>query len=124
VQKTFFPKCNIDHAGEEGLKWTIAFTYLERHMRKETNMKDAWLSALGEAICERRLHINMTQQELADLSGVHRTYVSDIERGTRNVTVTTANKISLALEIATSKLFSIADKKVKVLVESRGSQRS
>jgi hypothetical protein len=31
-------------------------------MRKETNMKDAWLSALGEAISERRLHINMTIQ--------------------------------------------------------------
>ena len=88
-------------------------------MRKEANLKDMWLSALGEAISERRLHINMTQQELADSSGVHRTYVSDIERGTRNVTVTTANKISLALEIATSKLFSIADKKVKLILESK-----
>jgi transcriptional regulator with XRE-family HTH domain len=92
-------------------------------MRKETNMKDAWLSALGEAISERRLRINMTQQELADLSGVHRTYVSDIERGTRNVTVTTANKISQALEIATSKLFNIADRKVKEVSEPRGGQR-
>ncbi len=92
-------------------------------MRKGASLKDVWLSALGEAIAERRLHINMTQQELADLSGVHRTYISDIERGTRNVTVTTANKISLALSIATAKLFSIADKKVKDMTESKGSKR-
>ena len=92
-------------------------------MRKGPELKDLWLSALGQAIAERRLHINMTQQELADLSGVHRTYVSDIERGTRNVTVTTANKISLALEIATSKLFSIADKKMKDWLEQKNSQQ-
>ena len=97
-------------------------------MRKEANLKDLWLSALGESIAERRLHINMTQQELADASGVHRTYVSDIERGTRNVTVTTANKIAVALEIATSKLFSLADKKVKlkqdIKIEAKGKLRS
>ena len=92
-------------------------------MRNGADMKDLWLSALGEAISERRLHINMTQQELADLSGVHRTYISDIERGTRNVTVTTANKISSALDIATSKLFVIADKKLKEVLEGKKKQQ-
>ncbi len=81
-------------------------------MPNEVEDKDEWLVALGAAIADRRLSINITQQELADLSGVHRTYISDIERGTRNVTVTTAKKIATALGIATSKLFSNADKKL------------
>ncbi len=82
-------------------------------MRKESDNKDAWLTALGQAISERRSYIAMTQQQLANQSGVHRTYISDIERGSRNVTVTTANRIASALEITASKLFTIADKKVR-----------
>jgi transcriptional regulator with XRE-family HTH domain len=82
-------------------------------MRKEPDNKDAWLTALGQAISERRSYIAMTQQQLANQSGVHRTYISDIERGSRNVTVTTANRIASALEITASKLFTIADKKVR-----------
>ena len=82
-------------------------------MRKEFDNKDAWLTAFGKAISERRSYIAMTQQQLANQSGVHRTYISDIERGSRNVTVTTANRIANALEITASKLFTIADKKVR-----------
>ncbi len=82
-------------------------------MRKEFEDKDAWLTAFGQAISERRSYIAMTQQQLANNSGVHRTYISDIERGSRNVTVTTANRIANALEITASKLFTIADKKVR-----------
>lgn len=82
-------------------------------MRKDIESKDAWLAALGRTICERRAEVSMTQQQLAKLSGVHRTYISDIEHGSRNVTVTTANKIAGALSISTSTLFNIADLKVK-----------
>ena len=92
-------------------------------MRNDAALKDQWLSALGDAIAERRLNINMTQQELADHSSVHRTYISDIERGTRNVTVTTANKIAFALGIPSSKLFAIADKKLANMSVRKKSQR-
>ncbi|HEY9677384.1 MAG TPA: helix-turn-helix transcriptional regulator [Drouetiella sp.] len=81
--------------------------------RKEDEKKDDWLVALGQSICERRAEISMTQQQLAELSGVHRTYISDIERGSRNVTVTTANKIAGALNMTTSTLFDITDAKVR-----------
>ena len=81
--------------------------------------KNAWLKAFGEAINDRRIAVDMTQQELADLSGIHRTYVSDIERGTRNVTVTTANKIASALDMSTSKLLAVADKKFQSATEKK-----
>lgn len=45
------------------------------------------LSALGKVIRERRVSLGMSQEELAEKSGLHRTYVSDVERGIRNLTV-------------------------------------
>ncbi len=74
--------------------------------------KKMWLTAFGEAISERRAYVAMTQQQLADHSGVHRTYISDIERGSRNVTVTTVNRIAAALETTAARIFVQADKKL------------
>jgi transcriptional regulator with XRE-family HTH domain len=71
-----------------------------------------WLGAFGETVAERRIYIAMTQQQLANQSGVHRTYISDIERGSRNVTVTTANRLATALETTAARLFTQADKKM------------
>jgi transcriptional regulator with XRE-family HTH domain len=45
------------------------------------------LIALGKVIRERRVSLGMSQEELAQKSGLHRTYVSDAERGIRNLTV-------------------------------------
>ncbi|HEY9678187.1 MAG TPA: helix-turn-helix transcriptional regulator [Drouetiella sp.] len=80
--------------------------------------KELWLKAFGEIISERRNYIAMTQQVLADQSGVHRTYISDIERGSRNITVTTANRIAAALETTAAKLFTLADRRAAELNES------
>ncbi len=45
------------------------------------------LVALGQVIRERRTALGMSQEDLAQKSGLHRTYVSDVERGIRNLTV-------------------------------------
>ena len=45
------------------------------------------LVALGQFIRERRTFLNMSQEELAKAAGLHRTYVSDVERGNRNITI-------------------------------------
>lgn len=39
---------------------------------------------LGQAIKEIRASKSLTQEDLADRSGLHPTYISDIERGARN----------------------------------------
>jgi len=40
-----------------------------------------------------------SQEEYADRAGVHRTYVSDLERGARNPTITVVEKLAQALQV-------------------------
>ena len=54
----------------------------------------------GEAVRRRRLELALSQEELADLSGLHRTYISDVERATRNITLKSAARIASSLKIS------------------------
>jgi transcriptional regulator with XRE-family HTH domain len=63
------------------------------------------LQSLGKRIKKVRGERSLSQEELAELAGVHRTYVGMIERGEKNVTVLSAQKISAALGISISELF-------------------
>ncbi len=62
-------------------------------------------TALGESIRTERTARRMSQLELAEKSGLHRTYVSDLEHGGRNPTVQCIEKIARALGIPISQLF-------------------
>ncbi|MDF7826992.1 helix-turn-helix transcriptional regulator [Pontiellaceae bacterium B12227] len=44
---------------------------------------------LGSAVRERRLELEVSQEYLAELVGVHRNYVGKIERGEQNLTIET-----------------------------------
>ena len=68
-------------------------------------MKTKFTSGLGEAIKEGRSALGISQEELAKRSGLHRTYVSDIERGTRNPTVGSIQRIARGLQMTVAKLF-------------------
>lgn len=46
-----------------------------------------------------------SQDNLSDVSGLHRTYISGIERGVRNPTVSIVEQIALALKVSVSELF-------------------
>ena len=46
-----------------------------------------------------RLMQGLSQEELASRCGLHRTYVGAVERGERNVTLRTVEKLALALEV-------------------------
>lgn len=59
---------------------------------------------LGQKIKEIRIKEGYSQEELASLSKLHRTYISDIERGERNVSVENIEKIAKALKIEPSEL--------------------
>lgn len=52
------------------------------------------LIQLGGRIRDVRKGLGISQEELAHLSGMHRTYVSSVERGERNISV--LNLLSLA----------------------------
>ena len=44
----------------------------------------------------------LSQEVLADLAGLHRTYIGAVERGERNITLINANKIAEALSVKLS----------------------
>jgi CheY-like chemotaxis protein/DNA-binding XRE family transcriptional regulator len=50
--------------------------------------------------------LGLSQEQLAGRAGLHRTYVSDIERGARNLSLESIDKLAKALEIPVSTLFS------------------
>jgi len=53
---------------------------------------------IGLQLKKIRLSKNLTQEQLAELSSLHRTYIGSIERGERNITVKNLNKILVAMD--------------------------
>ena len=49
---------------------------------------------------------NLSQDELAELCGLHRTYIGSVERGERNITLLNADKIANALSVNLAELVS------------------
>lgn len=62
---------------------------------------------LGEKIKKIRKEKGFSQEQLATKSKLHRTYISDIERGDRNISIRNIEKIAKALGVAISDLLSI-----------------
>jgi CheY-like chemotaxis protein len=69
-------------------------------------MVNADLKALlGVAIKAERSVLGISQEELAERAGLHRTYVSDVERGARNPSIASVGKLAQALKLSVSALF-------------------
>ncbi len=64
----------------------------------------AILMSFGLSLKKIRLKKNLSQEELAYKSGLHRTYISSVERGERNISLINIVYISNALEIPLYKL--------------------
>lgn len=62
-------------------------------------------SRFGLAIKQRRQEIGISQEVLAERAGLHRTYIGDIERGARNLSLENSEKLAKALQIPISDLF-------------------
>ena len=63
------------------------------------------LQALGNEIGARRKNLALTQQELSNSVGLHRTYLADVERGSRNVSLYNICRIATDLNISVAELF-------------------
>jgi len=59
----------------------------------------------GKAVRRRRRELDISQEELAERSGLHRTYISSVERGERNPTLESIEQFAKALDIKVSELF-------------------
>ena len=60
--------------------------------------------AVGQNIRKHRIDKGLSQEELAFESGLHRTYISSLERGKRNATIIVVGQIADALKIKPSQL--------------------
>jgi len=60
----------------------------------------------GTAVKSLRRHLGFSQEELAGRAGLHRTYIPDIERGARNVSPQSIEKLAAALQSSIPTLFS------------------
>lgn len=56
------------------------------------------------------MELNLSQEALAERADLHRTYVADIERGVRNVSLLNIEKLARALEISLADLFAMIGK--------------
>jgi len=60
----------------------------------------------GLAVKKRRFELGFSQEKLAEWSDLHRTYVADIERGSRNLSLINIEKVAKGLDLSIADLFS------------------
>lgn len=65
----------------------------------------------GDAIRQKREDLGMTQEDLAEAAKLHRTYVSDVERGARNVSLIAIEQLASGLNTRLGELFDVVDGK-------------
>lgn len=68
-------------------------------------MESQHLHYFGNTVRRLRTERGFSQESFADACGLHRTYISDIELGKRNVSLENIERVSNALEISISQLF-------------------
>lgn len=76
-------------------------------------MTSAVSRAFGAVLRERREQASFSQEGLAHESGVHRTYVSLIERGGRRPTLDIVFRLAEALNVAPSELVAATEARLK-----------
>ena len=63
------------------------------------------LTAFGRRIRELRTQRGLSQEQLAELTGFHRTYIGMVERGERNISLSNVGVFAKAFELPIDKLF-------------------
>jgi CheY-like chemotaxis protein/predicted XRE-type DNA-binding protein len=73
----------------------------ERLLVQEIDIKKTF----GSSVRSWRKQLGLSQEELAERSDLHRTYISDVERGARNLSLESMTRLARALEIPVAALF-------------------
>ena len=59
----------------------------------------------GKRVKELRNNLGISQEELADLAGLDRTYITSVERGKRNISIVNIEKLATALKVTLKDFF-------------------
>ena len=73
-------------------------------MKVEIAMSDI-AKIIGQRIRNYRTSQGLSQEKLAELSGCHPSYIGQVERGEKNATIESVEKIAIALNVPLSTLF-------------------
>ena len=82
-------------------------------MKKKSSLADLYVSALSEALEQRRRELGLSQDEVAQRSGLHRTYISLIERKATNFSIRIFLRLTEALEVDAAEIMQTAENLVK-----------
>ncbi len=75
----------------------------------------------GKVVRKRRREMGLSQEDLGYLSGLHRTYISEIERGLKSSSLRAVVSIAAALEVPVSTLMRETEKQLaNELIASEG----
>ena len=61
---------------------------------------------VGKRVKELRNNIGISQEELADIAELDRTYITSVECGKRNISIVNIEKLAKALKVSLSEIFS------------------
>lgn len=61
--------------------------------------------SIGKRVKELRNKLGISQEELADLAGLDRTYITSVECGKRNISIVNIEKLATALNVTIKEFF-------------------
>lgn len=67
---------------------------------------ESTLKGIGLKVLQKRQELGLSQEKLAELAGLHRTYIGFVERGERNLSIQTLVRLAGALQIELKDLLS------------------
>lgn len=88
------------------LLYIVYYRPITASLRLPLMAEESLAKRFGELVRRKRLERGYSQEDFSFRSGLHQTYVSGIERGRRNVTLETADRLAKALGTTLSSMFS------------------
>ncbi|WP_319582466.1 helix-turn-helix transcriptional regulator [uncultured Pseudodesulfovibrio sp.] len=75
-----------------------------KSLEKYSEAEQKIMSEFGQRVRQLREEAGLSQEKLAELTDVHRTYISGIERGRQNISLLTMHKLAEALSVSMQRL--------------------
>lgn len=83
-----------------------------------TEGNDTLTRAVARTIHKLRIRQGISQQDLAQKCSLHRTYLSDVERGSRNISIRNLCRIATSLQVSPSHLLGLAEQECAFTLET------